>query len=55
MTNDTKRPTMPAPPCPVDLMVSEDPNGHPTIRMPAATLEGFLFSEKLLANLKGNR
>ena len=47
-------PTLPAPPCPVDLMVSEDPN-HPTVRMPAATREGLLFSEKLLANLKGTR
>jgi hypothetical protein len=46
--------TVPAPPCPVDLLVSEDPN-HPTIRMPAARLEGVLFSERLLANLKGTR
>lgn len=47
-------PTLPAPPCPVDLLVSENPN-HPTIRMPAARLEGLVHAEKLLANLKGTK
>ena len=46
--------TLPAPPCPVDLLVSENPE-HPTIRMPVARLEGLVHAEKLLANLKGTR
>jgi hypothetical protein len=46
--------TLPAPPCPVDLLVSENPE-HPTIRMPRATLAGLVHAERLLANLKGNK
>jgi hypothetical protein len=46
--------TIPAPPCPVDLMICESAK-HPTIRMPAAQSEGLAHAEKLLANLKGTR
>ena len=54
MIMNTPRPTMPAQPCPVDLMICESAD-HPTIRMPAALSEGLLFSEKLLAGLKGKK